>query len=260
MTQETSEDRSRMERRRGSRSMRRAAMAAAVLVAVAALGATVYGLIAARQAAEERPPSTVVVIAESELEDGTIVAGLAVVLETPAADSNGPALRVTPVDTLEAADIPGTSFGTLRDALALGGPELVARIAAKEAADGRRGDDEPACLVLDEDAWGMLIDNAGGASVTLAGSTTVFTGERLYRFAEGTRTLTGEESVALLRGSETLSGGDKGSSARRELAEELAKAVLSDPAYTATLVDENQAECSVEPESLAAFLGSRNGK
>lgn len=261
MTQEMGDDRSRVERRRRTRSMRRAGVAALVLVIVVALGAAVYGVVTARRAAEDRPPNSLVLIAESELEDGTIVAGMVVVLDGTASEKRGASpVNSTPIDTLKAAEIPGTSYDTLRDALALGGPELVARIAVRTTSGGRLDDDPPACLVLDEDAWGTLIDNAGGANVTLTGSTTVFTGEKLHRFAEGTRTLTGEESVALLRGSETLSGGDKGSAARLELSEELARAVLSDPAFTATLVDENEAECSLTPESLVAFLESGTGR
>lgn len=242
------EDQKRMDRKRRSRLLRRAAVVAVVIALLIAASAGGYKVWQTRREIAAEPPQTLVVIAESELEDGTKVAGAITVVERVAND----VVSVTAVDPLAEADIPGTSYDRLRDALSLGGADIVARLAA-----GKAGDEDAGWLLLDEDAWAELVDKAGGAPVEIAGTTTVFTGDRLFRFEPGSRTLTGEEAVALLRGSESISSPDKGASVRNQLAEQIFEAVDRDPRATAVMVDSGGAESSEEPETLAAFLESR---
>lgn len=246
MTEHLSDEQNRMQRRKRAHVLRRLAIVGAIVVVLAVLGGIGFGAWRFRQANEMKVPSTLVVIAESELEDGTKVAGAVAMLSWSASD----VISVEPVDTLGSADIPGTSYDRLRDALSLGGAELVARLSS-----GATDAEDLGWLLLDEDAWSLLVDDAGGAPVTLSGSTTVFTGEKLFRFSKGSRTLTGEEAAALLRGSETLSGADKGAGVRSEITSAIATAVTRDPNATAILVKEGEAESSLQPEVLAEALG-----
>lgn len=237
--------------------LHRVAVAAVIVVALAVVAGVVYGVMRARTAAKEAPPETLVVIAESELEDGTKVAGLVAVLDLDAQDREAIRIeKVTPVDTLGSASIPGTSYDRLRDALALGGPELVARLSMAETEGAEADASEPSeatgWLLLDEDAWAGLVDAAGGAKVKLDGRTTVFTGERLFRFSAGDQTLTGEEAVALVRGSETLGGEAAGALARGALARELARAIAANASETAGLVESGGAESSEKPDVLTS--------
>lgn len=251
MIEHLSDEQNRMQRRKQAHMLRRLAIVGAVVGVLAVLGGIGFGAWRLQQASEQKVPSTLVVIAESELEDGTKVAGAVAVLSWAASD----VIAITPVDTLGPADIPGTAYDRLRDALSLGGADLVAQLAS-----GSSEEEEPGWLLLDEDAWALLVDDAGGAPVTLAGSTTVFTGEKLFRFGKGSRTLTGEEAAALLRGSENLSGTDRGAGVRSEITAAIADAVMRDPKATAILVKDGDAESSLQPEILAEALGGPSAR
>lgn len=240
MTEFPTEDQSRMERRRRSRLLGRAALIGGLVILVLALLGGGYWVWRMSQAGALMPPSKLVVIAESELEDGTKVAGAVVVIE-------GESLR--PIDTLAPADIPGTAYDRLRDALSLGGPDLVAQLASEDG-------DDVGWLLLDEQAWAQLIDEAGGIRIDLLGSTTVFTGEKLFRFSKGPQTLQGGQAVALLRGSETLSGKASGAAARQELGRAIARAALADASATRALVERGEAESSEQPQALSEFMKS----
>lgn len=238
MTDLPTDDQSRMQRRRRSHVMRRAALIAGLAILTAAILGGGYYVWLMRQVEASTPPTRLVVIAETELEDGTKVAGAVAVVE---------AGEVHPVDTLASARIPGTSYDRLRDALSLGGSDLVAKLAA--------GSDEgTGWLLLDEKAWAQLVDETGGVRVSLAGGTTVFTGEKLFRFSKGQQTLTGDQAVALLRGSETLSGKGSGAAARQELTRAIGKAVLGDADTVTGMLAKGRAESSEKPIALSEFI------
>jgi hypothetical protein len=237
---ETLDERTRLERLHKARRTRRLLVA---ILGVALLGLLAFGgLVGWRHyaARSAEPPARLVVIAESELEDGTKAAGLVAVV-------NAQTGQVEPFDTAEAVAIPGTSYERLRDALAMGDAELVAKLVAGEDAD-------VGWLLLDEAGWASLLDRTGGATVAIPGRTTVFTGNKLYRFSQGEQKLDGEQSAALVRGSELLGDKERGRAVRLALAEALGEALVTDAPTVADSVRDGETEVS-DAGRVGAFLG-----
>lgn len=192
------------------------------------------------------PPERVLIIAETTLEDGAVIAGPVVVL-----DKSEKGFETVPVDTSEPVAIPGTSYDRLADALPMGGPELLAEIVLGKEAD------TAGWVVLSQDAWADVIDAAGGADVSVPGTTTVFTGDKLVRFQQGLKKLSGDEAVALSLGAESFEGVGAAARVRMELAERLGEAVIASPDRLIALVKSGAATSSEQPDVLSTYLGGQ---
>lgn len=218
-------------------------MIATIVVVLAATALAVAAFFGWRTytSSAQAPSDTLVLIGESELEDGTTVAGLVAVITR----GEGATLSVTALDTAATTTIPGTSFDRLRDALPLGGPARVAEIAADETAEW---------VLLNEPTWQGLVDTAGGAELTVPEDTTVFTGEQLFRFDAGAKRFSGAEAGALLLGAEGLGREDQASDIRMALARVVAGAAVSDPGRLGAAMGAG-IESSLESEALVAWFG-----
>lgn len=242
---ETGEDVSRAERRRGARLLGRVVLVVVAVLSLAALAVIGYTAWRVRDVAAQKPPAQVVVIGESELEDGTTVAGLVAVLE-----NDDGRVSVRAVDTASPAAIPGTSYDRLRDALAMGDADLVAELV-------REGEEDTEWLLLDEPSWSSLLVAGGEVEFEVPTSTTVFTGDRLFRFSPGSTTLDAASAAALARGSELL--GKEGEQVRLDLGERLGSSALTQPERVLRLVADGDAQSSDE-RRVEAFLEAVEGR
>jgi hypothetical protein len=209
------------------------------LVAFALLGVAGYAGYRVLDARSQQPPQRIVVIGESELEDGTTVAGLIAVV-----DASGSALEVRGLDSSRKVSIPGTSYSRLREALAVGDADLVARLATN--------DEDAEWVLLSEAEWSSMLERGGGFTLEIPGTATVFTGNRLFRFAEGEQSVGGDAAAALVRGSELLGDSEKGGTVRVALSAAVGSAVLSQ-ADSHSLEKSVGAEIS-NPRRVDAFL------
>lgn len=191
------------------------------------------------------PPPYVVVVGESVLEDGTKTAGVVSVVERT---ENG--FTITPVDAGKREAVPGTSFDRLSDALAMGGPALVARLVAEDL----DGAEEPAWLLLEQQGWAGVVQAAGDATVSVEEPTTAFTGEKLYRFAPGEQTLSGDEVAALLLAAESFERSGATARTRLEIGGLLGEAVTVKPEAVYRALDDDLGEYSGSDKQLRAFL------
>ncbi len=236
---------SRVDRLAQSKRDRRPRVVAALVIAGILAALLAWGGWTGYRWATTRPPQRVVVIGESQLEDGTTVAGL-----VASATRSEDGLAVTGLDTGARKPIPGTSYDRLRDALPMGGPDAV--VAASVS-----GDERTAWILLDQEAWAQAIDAAGGVKISIPASTTVFTGEKLYRFEAGERTLTGAEAAALVMGADEI---EASAGAAGEIRKTVAVAVadaLSDPATARTLLGERGVELSTTKARIEAFFSQQ---
>lgn len=165
-----------------ARSAMLGAMAAVVVLAVAAGAGYLYLRQTGRLTKVERP-SAVVVVFSSAAEDGAQVAQIVAVV---GADGRGARF----VEPETSATVPGTSYGTVRDAYPFGGAAAVARAVA--------GGSDVAWVDVPQKAWEELISGAGGARVRITQTMDVFDGSDLYTFREGTMTVAGDEIRALM--------------------------------------------------------------
>lgn len=233
---------SRVDRLAQSKRDRRPRVLAALAIAGIFAALLAWGGWTAYQWAITRPPQRVVVIGESQLEDGTTVAGLV----ATASRSDG-GLTVTGLDTGARKPIPGTSYDRLRDALPMGGADAVVAAAAP-------GEERTAWILLDQETWAQAVDAAGGVKVSIPASTTVFTGDKLFRFASGEQTLTGAQAVALVMGADEI---EASAGAAGEIRKTVAVAVadaLRDPATARTLLGERGVELSTTKARIEAFF------
>lgn len=226
------------------RRFRRALLVLLGVLVLAGVGAGVYALTRMRWDPETGKLDRLVVICESELEDGTKVAGVVAVVD---ADK-----RVTVFDPAAEVVIPGTSYDTLADALSMGGPEEVVSVAV--------GDDDKlrgvGWVFLSSDVWPELVDDAGGIEVSIPDATTVFDGSRLHRFSAGKTNVDGSESAALLMGAgsfETTGGPEQ---VRSEVGGSIADAVITQSDLVLDMVASGRAEYSGTSGQLSAFLAS----
>lgn len=238
----------RAARLESQRSRRRVVAAGIAVVVFALLAAGAWFAWRAYKTASQAPPAQVVVIGESRSEEGVVVAGLVAIVDVTGAEP-----VITPVDASAPKAVPGTSFNTLRDALPMGGAELVARLAAGE---------EAGWVILTEDGWQALLDSAGGARLDVPTATTVFTGEELFRFKPGSQNLSGAQAGALLLGSEGLPRAEQAAAIRAALATAVAQAVISQSQGLADALrsDESTAspvDSSMEPETMLDVFTAR---
>ncbi len=234
---------SRMDLHRGKR---RTSRVLGVVLGVLVIAVLLGGGFAAwrwRTEASRAPIERLVVVGESELEDKTTVAGLVVVMER---DDRG-RMRLVPADTAEPVAIPGTSYDRLRDALPMGGPDQLVPLVA----DGEAG---TAWLVLPESRWAELLSGEHAAAVSVPGTTTVFTGSKLYRFRSGADAVEGMRAAALVRGSELFGDKTHGAGVRLALGNALGRAVAAQPDVVGNLVASGDAETSADVARLRAFL------
>ena len=124
-------------------------------------------------------------------------------------------LTLTSVDPEHAATVPGTSGKTLADAYTYGGGAALAKAYAQ-----LNHTDEPAWVVIGQDAWGAL---RGGAPVTIdiPAPMEVFDGRQLYSYSKGTTDVPVAQVRHVLDGADFLSR-DLRRSVRAQLGDGLA--------------------------------------
>lgn len=115
----------------------------------------------------------------------------------------GSSARVTSVDPLESAVVPGTSGNTLRDAFAYGGGSKLAA-----AYTANHGGDTPSYVVIDPDAWFALMGERQ-LLLDLPADINVFDGKDLYEFDRGEHAIESSRVVEVLKGADYLSSGDR---------------------------------------------------
>lgn len=167
----------------------------------------------------------VLVVAAAPDEDGEVVGQI---LAVASVKQN----RVEPLDPSLEVAIPGTSFSTLGDAYPFGGG------AGTASAYERASDEDLPYLALTPEQLSVAVEDGGGLKVTLPASLSVFDGERLYTFDEGTHTLDAAEVRALLKGAPYLSASER-EKLNAELAEAFAAALGRSDVLGLTDLDTN---------------------
>lgn len=228
-----------------ARRLRRALIALAALAVLGLLAAGGYLGVRLVQAKRTGPLDRLVIIGESRLEDGTTVAGVVAVV-----DRNR---KVESFDSSAEVVIPGTSYATLADALAMGGADEVVCAALETA----QVPDDTGWLLLRSDEWPGLVDQAGGIAVTVPEATTVFDGEQLVRFRQGQANLTGVQSFALLLGASSFEATGAAGAVRQEVAARVAGVVLDHPDDVAPLLDADHTGSGDAAKRVREFLGVR---
>lgn len=226
------------------RRFRRVMLGVLVVIVLAGVGAGVYALTRLRWDPETGKLNRLVVICESELEDGTKVAGVVALID---ADKS-----ITVFDPAAEVVIPGTSYDTLEDALSMGGPDEVVSVAVGDG-EKPRG---VGWVFLGSDVWPELVDDAGGIEVSIPDATTVFDGSSLHRFYAGEAKLDGPESAALLMGAGSFETTGGPSQVRSAVGRSVAEAVITQSGLVLELVEAGRAECSGTSEQLSEFLSS----
>jgi len=204
--------------------MARLVMLTVLVVALLAAAGYAYSRVsAARGTVSAEELDSVLLIAAAPNDSGDIVAQIVTIVDvsggTPGLESVSPSLTVS---------VPGTSYDTLQYAYPFGGGAGVASALAKAE------DAEPLpYIVIKADELALLVDAAGGVTVSLPADVTVFDGEQLYAFTEGENTLSASDLMALLKGAPYLTPSE-----RKKL----------DAALSAALAD----ALSASPDGLAA--------
>lgn len=235
---------SRLSRTRRAKRVRWAVIGTtvlALLIAASLLGGRWYG---SRMVA---PPPYVVVVGESLLEDGSATVGVVAVIRR-----DGETYKIDGLDPVARRTIPGTSFDRLRDALAMGGADQVARLVAADI----DGAEEPAWLLLEQPAWAGVLQAAGPTKLRVDEPSTTFTGDTLYRFAEGPLSLSGDEAAALALATESFEDAGHARDIRIELAEIVARAITEEPDAVLDAIKSGRGEYSGRIDQLENFLGS----
>jgi len=151
-------------------------------------------------------------------------------------------LTLTVVDPDQAATVSGTSARTLADAYTFGGGAALARAYTQGA-----GADEPAWVVVGQDAWNTL---RGGAPVEIdiPAPLEVFDGSRLYSYPQGPTSVPVTEVRRVLDGVQFLSSQLRGS-VRTRLGEGLAGTLEG-----AGAANVSELRTNLSDEDLAAWI------
>lgn len=161
------------------------ALVAVLVLAVAAGGAWWY-LRSTGALIEMERPATIVVVFSGPGDDGATIAQVVV---QGGADASG--MRSIPPET--SVTVPGTTYGTVRDAYSFGGAKAVA--AAVGGSDRSVG-----WIDVPASSWAQVIDAAGGLRVTLPSEVDVYDGASLLSFPAGDVTVGGGRLPALMNG------------------------------------------------------------
>lgn len=197
--------------------VRQTALLVLIVVAIGAL--LVLGragrLASARVSAEN--VDTVLLVASSTDDQGAVFGSIIALLDV-AGDS-----RLEALDPFSTVSIPGTSYSRLGDVYPFQGGAGVATFVAKD-----RGVKRLPYLAVTPQQLRALVDAAGDVSIAVPAPMSVFDGERLYTFDEGSQDLDGAELEALLKGAPYLPEADR-ASLRDELARVLVDVMARSP-------------------------------
>jgi hypothetical protein len=211
-------------------STRRAALIGAVLALVciaAVTGAAVLGNMstgAERDSAVNGPVLIAVVLPDAD--------GVLTLRQLDMIQRVGTTLRVTGVDPLTSATVPGTSAKTLADAFSFGGGAGVA-----SAVGGTAGEQPQAWIVVGPAALQRLL-GAKPVSFGLREEIQVFDGTELYSFPAGTAQVPAEQVARLMDGAVYLDASDR-TAIRSDLGDAVVPALVAEYAQTGLGIDTN---------------------
>ena len=186
-----------------------------VVVVVAIVAAAILGVFPGASARED-------VAADSPVLAALVLPDAEGILTVRAIDRYqraGDVLRISAVDPLTSATVPGTSGATLADAYAFGGGEglvsAYSRVAPGEA---------PAWIVVGPKAWVELMGTTT-VSLLLGSDIEVFDGEELYSFPAGRLNVPAREIAPVMTGAQFSSASER-KDIREAVGDELASALL----------------------------------
>lgn len=176
----------------------------------------------------------------SAAENGTATDGpILVALVLPDADGvrtlrslelyarKGESMRITSIDPLTEATVPGTSATNLAGAYAFGGGDGLA-MAYAESADGV----VPTWIAVDPDAWGKLMGSTV-VKLRLDNGIDVFDGTRLYSYPAGAVSVPAGEIAQVMNGAEFVDAKER-KALREGVGEVLARTLLRERASAKT--------------------------
>ncbi len=111
----------------------------------------------------------------------------------------GDAMRMSPVDPLTSATVPGTSATTMAEAYAFGGGDGLAK-----AYTENKGGTPPVWVVVEPKAWSALTDGRE-IPVVVPADIEVFDGRQLYSYAQSASSIPAAEVAQVMSGAAFLS-------------------------------------------------------
>jgi len=156
----------------------------------------------------------------------------------------GDAVRMSPIDPLTSATVPGTSATTLAEAYAFGGGDGLAK-----AYTVNNGGTPPIWVVVEPQAWSALTGDRE-IPVVVPADIEVFNGQQLYSYAQGSPSIPAAEVAQVMSGAEFLSA-DKRAILREAVADALAAAIARSGLHTNAAIETN-----LSADELAIFVST----
>lgn len=203
----------------GPQTPRPALLAAVGIALVLLAAAVVYRTLSTGSATVDAEDlSRVLIVAAAPDDSGDVVGQIVFVADL----TEGPA-ALEPVSPALEVTIPGTTYGTLGDAYPFGGGAGTADALARA-----RGDEPLPYVAIDARGLAEALEAVGTVEVTLPADMSVFDGDDLFTFSEGSQQLTAQEVLAVLKGAPYLTMGER-ERLDASLAEALAGALAASP-------------------------------
>ena len=161
-------------------------------------------------------------------------------------DGTGTALRVSSVDPLASATVPGTSAASLAEAYSFGGGDGLAEAYAAAA-----GGVTPAWIIVSPSSWSTLM-GATPVAITLPTDIDVFDGKELYSYAAGSASVPAGEIAQVMNGAALLSATDR-KLIREAVGDALATAILQGAQRAPSAIQTN-----LTPEEITQRLQGIN--
>lgn len=170
-----------------------------VLVVGVIVGAVVLGFVPGTQdrgaQASDGPVLVALVLPDAD--------GIKVVRTLSVLERAGNTLRMSSIDPLTAATVPGTSGTTLAEAYSFGGGAGVAKAYAQ-----LKGSEDPLWAAVTPKGWTALVGSTR-IPVTMPANIEVFDGSQLYSYAKGDPGFPASEVAKVMDGAAHLSASDR---------------------------------------------------
>lgn len=190
----------------------------------------------------DEPPQRLLVIGLAPDEEGTDVAAFAFVLDREAGSS-------VVLDTAQPVTVPNTSAENAREAYPFVGGSGVA-----DALAAQTGGEALEWLVMSPDAWGAVLDEAGGVKVNVPEDVSVYEGAKLTILEPGERTLSADETVALLRALRYLDSPGGRSRIQRQVSAAVSGILSADRSKLLESSGTAKVQSSLSARQLAGFV------